>query len=383
MTGMSNIATILRSKQLALRRRFALLLNKTYDPYPTVPSELHLSPSERHLLEYSVAPVKFSRPRMKDCNASEWQSIARAKLVELTGYRQSAAPADTLISAEEPMRKGYHRRSFYIRDEWGADLPVQAIWKQRHDAQELPAILCLQGTNSGYHMSWGQGLMPSDPMKIARGGVYAIQAADQGYLAICLELSCFGLRMERKLQRRSADPCIDTANHLLLLGRCLLGDRASDVSSVVTWLAQGDHNLPAERDNISIMGQSSGGSAALYSGAMDTRLRAIVAAGCVGFIRETIAARNDASGQNVIPGILNWMEEDDVVALCAPRPFLTVSGTRDHIWPISGGQAVIDSARDVYRELGAENKIIAVAVEGPHRFYPHETWGAFRDLIGG
>jgi hypothetical protein len=380
---MSNIATILRSKQLALWRRLALLFSKTYDPYPTVPSELHLSPSERHLQEYCAAPLKFSRSQMKDCGASEWQSIARAKLVELTGYRQSAAPVDTLISAKEPMRKGYHRRSFCIRDERGADLPVQAIWKQRHDTQELPAILCLQGTNSGYHMSWGQEIMPSDPEKIARGGDYAIQAADQGYLAICLELSCFGLRMERKLQRRSADPCIDTANHLLLLGRCLLGDRASDVSSVVTWLAQGEHDLPTERDNISIMGQSSGGSAALYSGAMDTRLRAIVAAGCVGFIRETTAARNDASGQNVIPGILNWMEQDDVVALCAPRPFLTVSGTTDHIWPISGGMAVIDSAREVYREHGSENKISAVAVEGPHRFYPHETWSAFSDLLGG
>lgn len=225
--------------------------------------------------------------------------------------------------------------------------------------------------------------MPSDPAKIARGGDYAIQAADQGYLAICLELSCFGLRIERKLQTRPANPCIGTANHLLLLGRCLLGDRASDVSSVVTWLIQGDHDLPAEPDNISIMGQSSGGSAALYSGAMDTRLRAIVAAGCLGFIRETIAARNDESGQNVIPGILNWMEMDDIVAFCAPRPFLTVSGTTDHIWPISGGTAVVDSAREVYEELDAENNIRAVAVEGPHRFYPHETWSAFRDLIGG
>jgi len=379
---MNKKIALFRAKKIAARRRLALFFKKNFDPYPVTPTTLHLSPSERHVCDYATAPLKLSRKHMKECDASEWQSNAREKLIELTGYRQSSAPADTLMSAEEPMREGYHHRSFFIRDGWDSDLPVHAVWKKQNKVQELPAILCLQGTNSGFHMSWGEELMPSDPIKIARGGDYAIQAADQGYLAICLELSCFGLRMERKLPRRSADPCIDTANHLLLLGRCLLGDRASDVSSVVTWLALGDHDLPVERNNISIMGQSSGGSVALYSGALDPRLRAIVATGCVGFVRETIAARNDASGQNVIPGILNWMEEDDVVALCAPRPFLTVSGTRDHIWPISGGTSVVDSARDVYGEFGAENKISAVAVEGPHRFYPQETWSAFKGLLG-
>lgn len=380
---MSNLAVIIRSKKLAFRRRLELLFKNTYDPYPAMPPKLRLSPSEQHFRAYEDAPLQISRRHMKDRDVAEWQSAARAKLAELTGYRQSLTPADTLVSAEEPMKDGYHRHSFFIRDEWGADLPVQAVRKVQPDVRELPVLLCLQGTNSGFHMSWGQEIMPSDPAKIARGGDYAIHAADQGFLAICLEQSCFGLRMERKLRRRSADPCIDTANHLLLLGRCLLGDRASDVSSVITWLAQGGHDLPIERENVSIMGQSSGGSVALYAGAMDTRLRAIAATGCVGFIRETIAARNDASGQNVIPGILNWMETDDIVALCAPRPFLTVSGTHDHIWPVAGGQAVIDSARRVYGELGAENMVEAVAVEGPHRFYPDETWGAFQRLLGG
>jgi hypothetical protein len=378
----SNWSAQFRSKKIALRRRLSLLLTKTYDPYPSTPDGLLLSPSEQHSREYAAAPLQGSRQHLKNLSASDWQSSSRARLAELTGYRQSLAPADTqTCSRDEPVREGYIRHSFYIRDEWGVDLPVQVVWKAHPEKRDLPVMMCLQGTNSGFHMSWGQELMPSDPIKISRGGDYAIQAADRGYMAICLELSCFGLRMERKLKTRSTDPCIDTANHLLLLGRCLVGDRASDVSSVVSWLIHGDHDLPIDGDCVSVMGQSSGGSVALFSGALDTRLHAVVATGCIGFTRDTIAVRRDAAGQNVIPGILNWMEMDDIVALCAPRPFLTVSGTRDHIWPIAGGQAVVESARTVYGELDAEDRIAAVAVEGPHQFYSDETWEALSKLL--
>ena len=36
---------------------------------------------------------------------------------------------------------------------------------------------------------------------------------------------------------------------------------------------------------------------------------------CVGYLRETIGRRMNSSGQNVIPGILNWLEMDDILAL--------------------------------------------------------------------
>jgi len=379
---MSSSEARFRSKRIALKRRLALLFKKAFDPYPAAPDGMRLSPSEQHFAEYETVQLKCSRSSLNSMDVTEWQNTARAKLSELTGYRQSTTPANILLESKEPIRDGYHRHGFFIRDEWGVDLPVQAIWKEQQVAADLPVIVCLQGTNSGFHMSWGEELMPPDPVKIARGGDYAIQAADQGYLAICMEQSCFGLRMERKLKKRSADPCIDTANHLLLLGRSLAGDRASDISSVVTWMSGGEHNLPADREDVSIMGQSSGGSTAMFSGALDTRLRLIMATGCVGYIRDSIAARNDASGQNVIPGILNWMEMDDIVALCAPRPFLTVSGTHDHIWPISGGEAVVESARRVYREHDAEDNILAVGAEGPHQFFPNETWRALNNMAG-
>lgn len=229
--------------------------------------------------------------------------------------------------------------------------------------------------------------MPPDPAKIAGGGDYARQAAARGYVAICLEQSCFGERAERHIAPRSASATIDTANHAFLLGRSLLGERAADVSSLLDWLtadgAARDMGLAIDPARIFVMGNSAGGSVALYAASLDTRIAGGLASGCVGFVRDTIARRRDDSAQNVVPGLLDWLEMDDVAGLVAPRPLLVISGAQDHIFPFAGAAAVVESARDVYRALGAEHLIVAVSAEGPHRFYPDVAWPAFERLVGG
>ena len=222
--------------------------------------------------------------------------------------------------------------------------------------------------------------MPADPLKIAAGADYARQAVAQGYAAVCIEQSAFGERRERSLPRASADPCIDTANHALLLGRTLLGERVSDVSAVIDWLAAEAGTLALDPTRIAVMGSSSGGSTAVFAAALDPRLSAVLAGGCVGFIRETIARRGDSSGQNVVPGILNWLEFDDIVGLIAPRPFLIVSGDTDHIWPHAGAAEVVESAQQIYKAFGAGEAIRAVAASGGHRFYPKLAWQHFAAL---
>ncbi len=283
------------------------------------------------------------------------------------------------------MSGGLRRRRVYLRLWNGADAPVDAVW--REGGGRRPMMICLQGTNSGSHLSWGETRMPPDPVKVTGGGDYARQAAARGYIAICLEQSCFGERAERHIKPRSASPTIDTANHAFLLGRSLIGERVADVSSLMDWLvddgADRDLGLAADTQQIFIMGNSAGGSTALYAAALDTRIAGALASGCIGFVRDTIARRRDDSAQNVVPGLLNWLETDDIVGLVAPRPLLAISGVRDHIFPYAGVTAVMESARRVYQALGAEGNLAAVSAEGPHRFYPEVAWPAFERLVGG
>ena len=371
----------IRAKKLALKRRISLKLKGEFNPYPKAPAGSELAPSDLSARLLAEAPLKLSHRKNHSLSSADWQDQARRKLAELAGYGRAELPAVEIHRQEFDDIPGYTRMEFILRDEFCGDLPVTIINRRGDGTADKPVMICLQGTNSGFHLSWGAERMPADPIKVAGGGDYAIQAADRGYLAVCLEQSCFGLRRENKLNRISSDPCIDAANHFLLFGRTLLGQRCSDVSAVVSWLENGRHDLPANRADIRLMGQSTGGTVALFTSALDIRIRATMATGCLGLMGETILQRGDPAGQNVLPGIMSWMELDDVVALSAPRPFLSVSGTRDHIWPAAAGARVVEMARPVFEQFGAGKRIEFVAVEGPHKFYPEESWQAFDRLL--
>jgi hypothetical protein len=98
-------------------------------------------------------------------------------------------------------------------------------------------------------------------------------------------------------------------------------------------------------------------------------------------MRDTIGRRQDSSGQNVVPGVLNWLEMDDIIALSAPRPMLIFAGKEDHIWPYAGAVAVAESARSVYRALAAPDNLQTAAAEGGHSYHPNVAWPAFEALM--
>ena len=371
----------LEARMLAIRRRVALARTGTFDPYPPAPAGVSLSPSQAHFPDYDAAPLRLSWHRAGRDDAAAWQAEARAKLVALTGFRRSPEAPRAAHEAEFEVPGGFRRRRLYLSVAPGLDLPVNLVWRAG-GAVPHAAMICLQGTNSGAQLSWGAVRMPADPIKIANGADYARQAAARGYLAVCLEQSCFGERAERALPRGRGGPCAAAGHHALLLGRTLVGERAGDVSSVIDWLRAGGAGFGSEGLPIYVMGNSAGGTTALFAGALDERVDGVLAGGCVGFVRDTIARRPDAEGQNAVPGLLEWLELDDVVALSAPRPFLALAGRSDHIFPFAQGEAVVDSARAVYAALGAPDRVAAVPGPGGHRFYPDIAWDAFAALPG-
>ena len=372
----------LRARKIAAHRRIWRLLGWDFDPYPPAPRNVKLSPSAAHRAVGVGAEMVLDWKRAKFTDVNEWQNQVRAKLIQLTGYgRFGGSPGESHVQ-DLPDRGGLRHRSFYLKVRDGLDLPVRMIWDPAIEAErDIAVMICLQGTNSGMHLSWGEELMPADPIKIYYGADIARQAASQGFLAICLEQSCFGERQERSLMRQSKALCIDAANHALLLGRSLVGERASDISSLINWLVECRPFEAMNPEQIYVVGSSAGGTTALFAGAMDERIAGVIASGCIGFIKDTLLERGDSEGQNVVPGILRWFELDAVVALIAPRPFLTVSGEYDHIWPFSSAEKVIEAARPIYAAFGANPQLVAINAEGGHRFYPDLTWSAFANIL--
>ncbi len=371
---------------LAIRRRLAIRRKGGYDPYPEPPAGARLSPSLAYGRACVDAPKALAWAHHPD-DVAAWQRRARDKLATLSGWRP-AARCETLATwfADDVDSRGLRHWRAYLRAEPNGDIPIDVLW-QSPLAGPTPVVICLQGTNAGAHLSWGALRMPPDPVKIAAGLDLARQAVARGHVALCLEQICFGERREQVLTPRSADPCVDAFHQALLVGRTLVGDRASDVSAVIDWLqAGGARDTVTELkyldlSRIAIVGHSSGGTTALHAAALDPRIAAVMASGCLGPIADTLGARRDSGGQNTIPGILNWLDLDDVVAMCAPRPFVGMSGTDDHIFPFAGARRVIAGAQSAYAAYGAPDRIKAVEIAGGHRFDPAVAWPAFDAVV--
>ena len=339
------------------------------------------SPSARHFADYDTAPLamRFSVGDWDDVPA--WQKKARAKLAELCGYSREASVPVVVSDEKFDLSGGLVRRRVVLRVREAVHIPVHLI-EAKASSGPRPIMICLQGTNSGAHLSWGEVRYPADADKVSGGYNFAVQAARRGYLAVAVEQSCFGERAEAQISPRSVAPCVDATMHAILLGRSLLGERCYDVSRVCDWLMAEATNLSVRSDQIDIMGHSAGGSVALFAAALDQRIRAVLACGCIGYIRTTIGRRRDDQGQNVVPGILNWFELADIVALVAPRPFVTVAGENDHIWPAAGARSVVDEARQAYARLNAIDNIVCQTATGGHLFRPELSWRVFEQTIG-
>lgn len=365
----------------ALAAKLKRRLGGQSDPYLPLPPGTALSPSLGSAAATAKAPRHLGCDKIGEQSGEDWQALARAKLFDLSGY-QSLRDKPVITHEEKPQSigDGLLRHSFYLRIRPETDLPVHLIYKA-DNKQPLPVFMHLAGSTSGVHLAWGDTRVPIDHERLARGADMARQAALKGYLGVAVEQAGYGERLERKLWQTSPNRTIDLANHLLLIGRSLMGDGASDLSSAIDWLIDGAGPIAVQPDRLFLFGHSAGGTLAQYCASHDTRISGVMASGSVGPMHETIAARGAGGGDGILPGFLNWFDTADLAALVAPRPYVGLSGTRDHIFPFAGVERVVTEARSVYEKFQASDKIQAVSVDGKHGYYGPESWQAWQSFI--
>lgn len=363
--------------RVLLRAAWAKLMRARGKPYP--PGELHpagvfMQPSDLGEVRSQAAPMRLARSKHHAMDARVWQQGARDKLTELLAIEQDDISWQSNWTREV---QGMVSQRVYLHRRDGLDIPITIVEDPARQ-QAGPPLVVMLGTFSAVHLALGEARLPYDVIRLENGADIGLQAAREGYTAICVELASLGERRERRYAGGSNTGT--AAEAALLFGHCLLGDRVSDLMAVVDWWSAFCSRAQRPHSHPWVLGHSAGGTVALFGAAVDTRIQGCVASGCVGYMRETLLKRRNDSGQNTVPGILNWMELDDVAALIAPRPLLAVSGHADHIWPYAGCKAVVDAASTLWQALDAEGHIQASAADGEHRFHPHPTWSALRKL---
>jgi dienelactone hydrolase len=329
--------------------------------------KLLLSPTEHHnyVMDHTAQKLAYSGG-----DVTEWQKKLRRKLRELIGFmpeKPNKLNVKTLWKKEHELGT---IEKITFRSEPGADV-MGYICLPKNAKPPYPLMVCLQGHSTGMHNSIGYDReTETEKIKIDGDRDYALGCMKRGFAALCIEQRSFGLRREQKQKVVSPHGCHDAVLHALFLGRTLLGERVFDVDCGLDYLARrGDIDLK----KIGIMGNSTGGTVAIYCAALLPRISYAMPSCSFCTYRGSIMAYYHCS-DHYVPGLYNYAEMGDVMGLFAPKPVVIVTGSEDEGFPLGEVKKAFTSLKKIYRAAGAEKHCHLIVGQGGHRFYAAESW---------
>jgi len=332
-----------------------------------MPSSPSLSPwlNHRRLIDELGPRLAFAGG-----DVAAWQERSRPKVRELLGLPQiELPPLEAKILWRRKTELGTIEKVVFTCEP-GAEA-VAFLCLPREISKPVPAFICLQGHTSGAHNSIAVDREDNaQEIEVREDYDFGLGCLRRGVAAFCLEQRAFGERRERHLERRADHGCQDAAMHALMLGRTLAGERVFDVERAIDYLAT---RPEIDLTRLGVMGNSGGGTVAIYAAALSSRLAYAMPSCCFCTYRDSILSIRHCV-DNYVPGLLTWAEMADVAGLLAPRPLVVVAGEQDAIFPIEATRRAFEALHRIYRAAGAEENCRLVVGPGGHRFYAEPAW---------
>ena len=324
------------------------------------------------LLVQSIKP-KLSFDEQGDYLA--WKSAIREKFKELLGMEnieKNAAPSPNLKIEQMEKKDGYLQIRFSFESEVGAVVPCYLLVPSTGSGK-YPLAITLQGHSSGFHNSIGLAKEEGDADYIATRGDFGVQAVKRGYAALCIEQRGMGELLTTR-HPFATYLCTYTAMTAIELGRTTIGERCFDVSRAIDLMSEFEF---VDTDKILITGNSGGGTTSYYAACLDERIK-ICAPSCsfCSFEKSIFLKRHCAC--NYIPSAYLWFEMQDLSAMIAPRDFVVIAGELDSIFNVEGVKKGVETARKIYKKVGAEDKVELVVTPKGHYWCTDLVWDAIQ-----
>ena len=219
------------------------------------------------LIENTVQQLAYS----SEVDFDAWRLELYDKFIEIIGMKsiESNACALNVTVEEEVEFDTYKRIRFTFESEKGSIVPCYLVVPKNID-KKLPLVITLQGHSTGFHNSVAIPIYERDKDYINSRGAFALQAVENGYIALAIEQRAMG---ERKTNIHEADVrmCSFQAFTAFELGRTLVAERVWDVSKAID--AMSYFSDIVDLDKIIITGNSGGGTASFYSAIYDERIK--------------------------------------------------------------------------------------------------------------
>ena len=301
-----------------------------------------------------------------------WREEIRQKLIELTGIEaieKNACPLNVQVEWERE-EESYRLIRFTFDSEVGETVPCYLV-VPKTGKEKYPVAITLQGHSTGAHNSIGEVRYEEDKGYQPRGA-FALQAAENGFVALVIEQRGMGERKPSRPNRGSNMNCQYAVNVALLLGRTILAERMWDVHKAIDALS---FFSVCDLDKIMITGSSGGGTASYYAACYDERIK-LAAPNCSFCPYPESILDIWHCSCNYIPSAYKWFDMQDLSALIAPRRLLVVAGEVDDIFPIQGVERGFGVVQEIYTAAGAADNCRLVKTPKGHYWCVDIMWPA-------
>lgn len=324
---------------------------------------------------YTHSAMKYSVDKIAAMGFEKWQSGFRDALKEKLGLTVIEAQTEGFIPHAVKLRE--EDAGFAIRQWWSIttepEVEIPFILLIPKDMKgPAPLMITPHGHSPNSELSAGIYRSETDRFKGEEGERnVAVQAVQHGFIAIAPTARGFAsTRRQKDIDEGSTSSCRDLACRDALVGRTPVGDRVWDIMKLIDWALE---TLPVDGRNIIVSGNSGGGTATLYAGAVDTRISISVPSCAFCDFSLSIGHRKHCDC-NYIPGIMTLADMGEIAGLTAPRAFCTINGKEDAIFPIEGARKAFEVTRSIYRMVGAEQDCSMYEGDGGHRYYKKGAW---------
>lgn len=324
----------------------------------------------KHLIGKTVPSFSYSGGDYR-----KWKTDAREKLTQLLGLDRFSL-CDPLLQVEYTRElENATEIRFTFQSEPGYRVPCHLLLPK--GVEKPPLMIALQGHSTGMHISLGRAKYPGDEEMI-RGGDrdFCIRAVSEGFATIALEQRNFG----ECGGDENGPGCLEPALTALLMGRTTIAERVWDVMRLID-VVENHFADKVDVSCISLMGNSGGGTATVYTAALEDRLVLAMPSCAMCTFKDSIGAMYHCPC-NYVPHLAEFFDMGDLMAMCAPKYFVQVNGVDDPIFPLSGAEEVFQKGFAAYQDLGIADKAILIKGQGDHRFYADDSWPVVHKMLG-
>lgn len=309
---------------------------------------------EPRLAELREVPIRHAADLSSSEAFERWRPTGERVIRALLQVPSTTVAPDVRRLGLEQL-DGYRREKIDYLVEPGLRIPAFLFVPDGRTGPG-PAVVLWHGHSHG-----GKNALAGIAPQTAQADLHqaaAVKAVQAGLVVLAPDIRMFGETGSWYDHQR-------LSGSMLLFGKVALGLFVADAIRAVDVLGA---EVTVDPDRIGTGGMSLGGEIALFLGALDHRVRAVVVQGFLSSFRGTLMNRVHDICQYV-PGLGVEIDFADVAMLIAPRPLLFVIGRRDPVFPLNDANRAYFSIRRGFELVGAPSSVLLHRHGGAHSWH--------------